>query len=238
VTIADGLRTTLSARTLAAIRAHVAAIGTASEEAIVWAMRMTWERMKVVIEPSAAVPLACLLDRSLDVAGARVGIIVSVATSISIDFRGRPEERMPVVALGVLKDLATRALVRAGANPAMASATAAALVYADARGLHRTAHRASPSMRCTRQWRADGAAQPEILRSKGATVLVDAKCGLAFPACALAVGEAIRRAREFGVAYAGVTNSHHFGAAAYHLEPVGAAGLSGLPSVTRRQRWQ
>ena len=77
VTIADGLRTTLSARTLAAIRAHVAAIGTASEEAIVWAMRMTWERMKVVIEPSAAVPLACLLERSLDVAGARVGIIVS-----------------------------------------------------------------------------------------------------------------------------------------------------------------
>ena len=77
VTIADGLRTTLSARTLAAIRAHVAAIGTASEEAIVRAMRMTWERMKVVIEPSAAVPLACLLERSLDVAGARVGIIVS-----------------------------------------------------------------------------------------------------------------------------------------------------------------
>ena len=77
VTIADGLRTTLSARTLAAIRAHVGAIGTASEEAIVRAMRMTWERMKVVIEPSAAVPLACLLERSLDVAGARVGIIVS-----------------------------------------------------------------------------------------------------------------------------------------------------------------
>ena len=77
VTIADGLRTTLSARTLAAIRAHVAAIGTASEEAIVRAMRMTWERMKIVIEPSAAVPLACLLERSLDVSGARVGIILS-----------------------------------------------------------------------------------------------------------------------------------------------------------------
>ncbi len=76
-TIADGLRTTLSARTLAAIRAHVAAIGTASEEAIVRAMRMTWERMKIVIEPSAAVPLACILERSLDVVGARVGVIVS-----------------------------------------------------------------------------------------------------------------------------------------------------------------
>ena len=59
-------------------------------------------------------------------------------------------------------------------------------------------------------------------------MLVDARCGLAFPACALAVDEAIARAREFGVAFAGVTNSHHFGAAAYHLEPVGAAGLVGL----------
>jgi threonine dehydratase len=77
VTIADGLRTTLSARTLGAVRTHVAMIGTASEEAIVRAMRMTWERMKIVIEPSAAVPLACLLERSLDVAGARVGIILS-----------------------------------------------------------------------------------------------------------------------------------------------------------------
>jgi threonine dehydratase len=77
VTIADGLRTTLSVRTLAAIRANVAAIGTASEDAIVQAMRMTWERMKIVIEPSCAVPLACLLERTLDVAGARVGVIVS-----------------------------------------------------------------------------------------------------------------------------------------------------------------
>jgi threonine dehydratase len=76
-TIADGLRTTLSARTLEAIRANVAAIGTASEAAIVRAMRMTWERMKIVIEPSAAVPLACLLERSLDVAGARVGVVLS-----------------------------------------------------------------------------------------------------------------------------------------------------------------
>jgi len=76
-TIADGLRTTLAPRTFAAIRANVAAVGTASEAAIVRAMRMTWERMKIVIEPSAAVPLACLLERSLDVAGARVGIVLS-----------------------------------------------------------------------------------------------------------------------------------------------------------------
>jgi threonine dehydratase len=76
-TIADGLRTTLSPRTLAAIRACAAGIGTASEQAIVDAMRMTWERMKIVIEPSSAVPLACLLERTLDVARMRVGVIVS-----------------------------------------------------------------------------------------------------------------------------------------------------------------
>ena len=47
------------------IRRDVAAIGTAAEEAIVRAMRMTWERMKIIIEPSSAVPLACLLERQL-----------------------------------------------------------------------------------------------------------------------------------------------------------------------------
>ena len=77
VTIADGLRTSLSPRTFAAIRAHVAAFGICSEDAIVRAMRMMFERMKIVVEPSAAVPLACLLERTLDVAGARVGVIVS-----------------------------------------------------------------------------------------------------------------------------------------------------------------
>jgi len=76
-TIADGLRTTLSPRTLGAIRAHVDAIGTASEDAIVRAMRMIWERMKVIVEPSAAVPLACLLEGTLDAGGMRVGIILS-----------------------------------------------------------------------------------------------------------------------------------------------------------------
>jgi (2R)-3-sulfolactate dehydrogenase (NADP+) len=136
---------------------------------------------------------------------------------------------MPLVPLGVLQDLATRALARAGANPAMASTTAAALVYAEARGL--ASHGASRVPQYAihlANGRADGSVQPEIVRAKGGAVLVDAKCGLAFPACALGVDEAIRRARELGVAYAGVTNSHHFGAAACHLEPVGAAGLVGL----------
>jgi threonine dehydratase len=76
-TIADGLRTNLAPRTFGAIRANVDAFGTCTEEGIVTAMRMTWERMKIIIEPSCAVPFACLLERSLDVAGKRVGIILT-----------------------------------------------------------------------------------------------------------------------------------------------------------------
>ncbi len=76
-TIADGLRGALSARTLRALRANVTAIGTCSEKAIVAAMRFTWERMKIVIEPSSAVPLAAIMDGALDVRGKRVGVILT-----------------------------------------------------------------------------------------------------------------------------------------------------------------
>ena len=76
-TIADGLRTSLGDKTFAVISRLVEGIGTASEEAIVAAMRLTWEKLRIVIEPSSAVPLACLMERSLDLAGLKVGVIVS-----------------------------------------------------------------------------------------------------------------------------------------------------------------
>ena len=76
-TIADGLRTSLSARTYAVLSLHVDGIGVASEQGIVAAMRMTWEKMRIVIEPSAAVPLACLIERSPDLRGLQVGVILS-----------------------------------------------------------------------------------------------------------------------------------------------------------------
>ena len=136
---------------------------------------------------------------------------------------------MPLIMLDALRELASAALSRAGANSAMAAATARALVYADAQGLasHGVSRVPQYAMHLS-NGRADGTAEPQVVRAKGGAVLIDARCGLAFPACALAVDKAIGRAREFGVAFAGVTNSHHFGAAAYHLEPVGAAGLVGL----------
>ena len=76
-TIADGLLTSLSERTFAVIRALVREIVTVDDRAIVRAMRLLWERMKIVVEPSAAVPVAAVLERRIDVAGRRVGVILS-----------------------------------------------------------------------------------------------------------------------------------------------------------------
>jgi (2R)-3-sulfolactate dehydrogenase (NADP+) len=128
-----------------------------------------------------------------------------------------------------LTQLAARALKRAGASRAIAQATAAALVAAESEGL--AGHglsRVAQYCGHLRQGRADGKARPKVIRKKGGTCLVDANGGLAFLATALAVKEAIKRARRYGVAFAGITNSHHYGAAAYHLAPVAQAGLVGL----------
>lgn len=76
-TIADGLRTSLGPNTFSIVRACVADIVTVSEEAIIEATRFTWERMKTVIEPSAAVPLAAIMEGKLDVKGLRVAIVFS-----------------------------------------------------------------------------------------------------------------------------------------------------------------
>jgi threonine dehydratase len=76
-TVCDGLRTSLGELTFAVITRHVDGIATASEDAIVRAMRATWEKMRIVVEPSSAVPLACLVERSLDLAGRSIGIVVS-----------------------------------------------------------------------------------------------------------------------------------------------------------------
>lgn len=76
-TIADGLRSSLGDKTFAVISSQVDGIATATEEAIVRAMRLTWEKLKLLIEPSAALPLAVLLERRLPVAGQRVGIVLT-----------------------------------------------------------------------------------------------------------------------------------------------------------------
>ena len=75
--IADGVLAPLSERTFAIIRRHVEDIDTVSEEQIVQAMRLLWERMKIVVEPSGALPLAALLGGVRDVTAKRVGIVLS-----------------------------------------------------------------------------------------------------------------------------------------------------------------
>jgi threonine dehydratase len=76
-TIADGLRGSLSDRTFMEIRSHVADVVTVSEEGIIAAMRSIWEVLKIIIEPSAAVPYAAVIEKKIDVAGRRVGIILT-----------------------------------------------------------------------------------------------------------------------------------------------------------------
>ena len=76
-TIADGLLTSLGSLTFPIVLENVDQIATVSEESIVAAMRMIWERMKIIIEPSSAVPLAAILENKVDVKGQKVGIILS-----------------------------------------------------------------------------------------------------------------------------------------------------------------
>lgn len=76
-TVADGLRTSLGTRDFDVIRQHVTAIHTATEAEILDALRFVMERLKIVIEPSSAVPLAPILTGRLDVRGLRVGLILT-----------------------------------------------------------------------------------------------------------------------------------------------------------------
>lgn len=76
-TISDGLLTSLGSLTFQIILNEVDEIVTVSEEKIVEAMRMIWERMKIIVEPSSAVPLAAILEKKLEVKGKKVGIILS-----------------------------------------------------------------------------------------------------------------------------------------------------------------
>lgn len=134
--------------------------------------------------------------------------------------------RIPVAEL---EQLMAAALEKSGATAAMARATARALATAELDGIpSHGASRVPQYCGHVKVGRANGAAVPVVARDSKAACLVDAKQGLAFEACTLGVVEAIRRAKAYGVAYVAVANSNHFGAAAYHVEAIAAAGLVGL----------
>ena len=133
------------------------------------------------------------------------------------------------IAATELEGLVVAALARAGANPVMAASTARALVLAESQGigshgLSRVAQYATH----LRNGRVDGAARAVLRQVKGSALLIDAAEGLAFPACELAVMQAIANARVQGIAFAGVVRSHHCGVLVDHMRPVAAAGMVGL----------
>lgn len=76
-TIADGLLTSLGDKTFPIIQENVKEIITVTDDEIIDALRLVWERMKIIIEPSCAVPLAALLKEKERFTGKRVGIILS-----------------------------------------------------------------------------------------------------------------------------------------------------------------
>lgn len=121
------------------------------------------------------------------------------------------------------------ALRAAGANEATAQATAQALVLAEAQGLgSHGLSRVTQYATHLRNGRVNRDAVPRVAKRKGGALLIDADEGLAFPACALAVAEAISTARTQGVAFAGVMASHHCGVVVDHLRPAAAAGMVAL----------
>jgi threonine dehydratase len=89
-TIADGLRTNVGKRPFPIIQRYVDDIATVSEDAIVSAMRTIWETMKIVIEPSAAVPYAGIIENRINSTGKRIGIIL---TGGNVDLEALPWTR-------------------------------------------------------------------------------------------------------------------------------------------------
>ncbi|WP_108246384.1 pyridoxal-phosphate dependent enzyme [Muricauda brasiliensis] len=86
-TIADGLKTQLGDRNFPIIQKHVEEIVRVTEADIVAAMRLIWERLKIVCEPSSAVALAAVFKRKSDLNGKKIGVIVSGG---NVDFGNLP----------------------------------------------------------------------------------------------------------------------------------------------------
>lgn len=93
-TIADGLKTTLGSNNFPIIREHVSGIIRVTESEIVTAMRLIWERMKIIVEPSSAVTLAALLRDKANFKNQKIGIVVSGG---NVDLSNLPFKRDEVL---------------------------------------------------------------------------------------------------------------------------------------------
>lgn len=86
-TLADGLRTNLGSLTWQFVSKYVSDVLLATEQEIIDAMLLSWQRMKIIIEPSSAVPLAVILKNRAIFAGQRVGVVV---TGGNVDLQNLP----------------------------------------------------------------------------------------------------------------------------------------------------
>ncbi len=136
---------------------------------------------------------------------------------------------MATLSLKEADALVQEALIKSGASAAMAVSVAKALVLAEAQGIASHGLSRVPQYAThLKNGRANGKAVASVSQRKGAALVIDAQQGLAFPACDLAIKEAITTAKEFGVCFVGVKNSHHAGVIVDHLRAAASAGLVGL----------
>ena len=133
------------------------------------------------------------------------------------------------LSLEVAQALAIRTLAANGTTPANAAMVAAALVAAEADGLasHGLARLPAYADQAA-VGKVQAAATPILRRTAPAALMVDAASGFAYPAVAVGLKAAEEAVRDQGVVGLGIVNSHHFGAAGYHIEPLAARGLIAL----------
>src|SRR5690606_18906188 len=133
------------------------------------------------------------------------------------------------VSLDELRRLLTQALVRAGTSAENAGPVAAALAAAEADG--QAGHGVSRLPSYADQvasGKVDGRATPVLHRVRPGAILVDARCGFAYPAIARGLDAAAAAAAAQGVVAVAIANSHHFGVAGYHVERMADRGLVAL----------
>ncbi len=127
------------------------------------------------------------------------------------------------------RELSRRVLQAAGVAEKNADSVARALVAADADGLSGHGMSRLPTYADqAKVGKVDGHAMPELAVTAAGALRVDAKCGFAFPAIAAGLARAADMVKSAGTVGMAVGNSHHFGAAGYHLEPLAEQGLVAL----------
>ena len=133
------------------------------------------------------------------------------------------------LSLSDMYGLASRVLVRSGTSEANAGHVATALSVAEADGLSGHGLSRLPSYAAqVRSGKVKGSAVPTVTDTGKAVLRVNAQDGFAYPAISLAIEKLAGAARQYGIAAAGIVNSHHCGALGYHVERLAEQGLVGL----------